>query len=310
MRVGIGVQCTGEFLVEISTGDDIVTLFIFRLNEFLKLIGLCDFAAAIVISFQMKIHYHKIFVGSLNRDIVCQQAPFQVSDSNRPFERAGKRDPIRSLHGKIGCRHQTAVHFPDGRNRIGNKSAGIVQRKGIACSGECFRLVGVICAAGILVHFLEQIDIGKCISSIGGASNSVKISGHRIFIGTFDVTSSVHEEFGIFSETRISDIPGKNGDGISYLECLRIIIGLDRYCFYFFRIELCKGQPSEQDHDTEDQCKQYDTNGFQYCFRRNHFLYFLCFQFSRNGDGNQFFSYILAIFLCECGSCVQKERYE
>ena len=60
MFVRIFVETAGENLIEVTAGDDIVALFVFRLNELTKLLGLGYFALTVVICLKVQINYDEL----------------------------------------------------------------------------------------------------------------------------------------------------------------------------------------------------------------------------------------------------------
>lgn len=58
--IGECVQPAGENLIKISAGNDIVALFVFRFYKLAQLLGLGDFALAVVIRFKVEIDEHEL----------------------------------------------------------------------------------------------------------------------------------------------------------------------------------------------------------------------------------------------------------
>ena len=124
--MGIRINCKAirERLIEISSCNDIVSLFVFLLDIFLELLSLRKLPLAVIIGFKVKIDNHKLLIASLDGNPCHKKAALKVRYSDRPRKRAWKRNAF--CRGQIKAsarREQSAVDPAYHRQRVWNKSA-------------------------------------------------------------------------------------------------------------------------------------------------------------------------------------------
>ena len=66
MLVGVFVKSAGEYLIKVAAGNDIVALFVFRLDKLTKLLCLRYFALTVVICLKVEINDDEMLFRILN----------------------------------------------------------------------------------------------------------------------------------------------------------------------------------------------------------------------------------------------------
>ena len=243
----------GEGLIEVAAGDYIVALFVFRLQKFTKHFCLGGLALAVVVGFEVQVHYNELGVGSLNVTVADKQAALEVRHTNRPAKGAGKGNAFRSGDFVVGNRHKAAVHLADGGQGERNVGAGIVQGVGggALCAGEVvFPLVNAVGTLGIGVNLLQKADVGT-----GGSDNfahSVKVFANGGFVAGGGVFTAVHEEICLLAKPCIAGVEAEQlyifllGEGLCRLEIIgfRLLDGGG--------LVLGDGKPADE-HDGENE---------------------------------------------------------
>ena len=156
VRVGVFVKPVGEYLIEVTAGDDIVALFVFRLNKLTQLLCLRDLALAVVISLQVEIYDDKLAARSGYRQIAHEQAALEICGADRPIERTGQRYALGRVDIVHRCRQKSAVYPADRRHGVGDEFARVVERIGAVVYAKRVSFVLPVGSGGVFIDLLQH----------------------------------------------------------------------------------------------------------------------------------------------------------